>query len=101
MVMQKIAVFKWSRGSRHTIGSAKGIDLWVPLNLPAKALEHERSNFTLISDLTAKIQFIHFAARIAKAIRLILSRTRHVGHKENTLKTHREVVTFALVQPSG
>jgi hypothetical protein len=33
--------FKRSLSSRHTIGTAKRIDLWVPFNQPAKALEHE------------------------------------------------------------
>jgi hypothetical protein len=41
LVMQKQQSFKRSLGSRHTIGTAKRIDLWVPFNQPAKALEHE------------------------------------------------------------
>jgi hypothetical protein len=37
LVMQK----QQPLGSRHTSGTADGIDLWVPFNQPAKLLEQE------------------------------------------------------------
>jgi hypothetical protein len=39
LLMQKWHSFKHCLGSRHTLGTANGIDLWVPFNQPAKALE--------------------------------------------------------------
>jgi hypothetical protein len=40
LVMQKQQSFKQSFGSCHTIGTAKGINLWVPFNQPAEVREH-------------------------------------------------------------
>lgn len=39
--MQKWQSFKWSWSSCHKIRTAKDIDLWVPLNQPAKVLQHD------------------------------------------------------------
>jgi len=55
-LVKQSSLFKWSRGSRHTIGTQKGIDLWVTFNQPAA--NHWCPEFILIYDLIAKMEFI-------------------------------------------